>query len=254
MIALESFILFLLFLVWGSFLNVVAYRLIKGQSLIFPRSSCITCHQPIAWFDNIPVISWFFLLGTCRNCHQKISILYPFIELFTAISLTALWHIAPPVYFFSYFIFFSALIVSIRSDLETMLISRIVTINLIPITLLLTLFGLLPISPVASMLGALFGYFILFFVARAFNYLTGKDGMGQGDLDLLAFIGAFLGPLGSWFSLLVGSLTGSIIGIVYLLMTQKERSVKIPFGPFLALGAIGYVLFYKKIIFFFQLM
>lgn len=249
MVPLETFLIFSIFLIWGSFLNVVAYRLIKGQSIIFPGSRCIHCHQPIAWFDNIPLFSWFFLFGKCRHCHQRISILYPFIELCTALSLTLLWYVVPISYFISYFIFFSALIISIRSDLETMLISRVVTINLIPIALFLSAFGLLPIRPVESMLGSLFGYFILFFTARAFKYLTGKEGIGQGDLDLLACIGAFIGPMGSWFTLFAGSLSGSMVGLLYLFMTQQDRTVKIPFGPFLALGAIGYVLFYQNIIY-----
>jgi leader peptidase (prepilin peptidase)/N-methyltransferase len=154
----------------------------------------------------------------------------------------------PTAYFLSYFIFFSALIVTIRSDLETMLMSRFVTIFLLPIAFLLASLKLLPITLTESIIGALLGYTFLFIVARVFSFFTGKDGIGQGDLELLAFIGSFLGIIGCWISLFIGSLIGSISGIIYIILFGKKHTIKLPFGPFLACGAISYTLFHRILI------
>lgn len=218
----------------------------RDQSVVKPRSRCTSCRRKLAWHDLIPVISWICLYGRCRYCHRPISILYPFIELLTAVLMVLLWLLVPHHYFLAYFIFFSALIVTIRSDIETMLISRFVTIFLIPLGLVCAAIGLLPISIVSSMLGAMLGYGFLYAVERVSRIATGKESIGQGDLELLAFIGAFTGPLGCWVSLLFGSLLGSLIGIVYL-GSSIRRDTKIPFGPFLAWGAIIYVFFQNQI-------
>ncbi len=122
-----------------------------------------------------------------------------------------------------------------------MLISRIMTLGLIPLAFLLSHYGRLPITPTESILGALLGYFILFAIAKLFYALRKQEGIGDGDFDLLAFIGAFLGPLGCWVTLFVASILGSIIGGIYVVVMKKERIIKIPFGPFLAAGAIAYV-------------
>ena len=226
---------------WGSFLNVVAYRLIKGD-FFSPRSFCPKCKKIIVWYDNIPIISWIILKAKCRNCKTKISALYPFIEIFTAITMTALYLIVPTKYFFAYFIFFSALIVTIRTDIEFMLISRLTTIFLIPLAFIFSYFQLLPISVTKSLLGIILGYGFLFIISQLFYLLRKKKGMGEGDLELLALIGAFLGPAGCWISLFLGSILGSVYGLIYMIKT-KNRSAIIPFGHFLAFGAISYVLF-----------
>jgi len=199
----------------------------------------------IAWHDNIPVISWMALFGRCRYCKKTISWLYPFIELTTTILLTCLYLYIPHQYFFSYFIFISALIVTIRSDIETMLISRYVTLFLVPVAFLLSWHGLLPISFFASICGAVIGYLFLSIINYIFKYATNKDGIGEGDFDLLCFIGSFTGIFGCWATVTIGSTLGSIFGIIYLLyacyFTEKTISTKIPFGPFLAFSAIMYV-------------
>jgi len=235
--------LFLVFLCWGSFLNVVAYRLIMGQNILYPRSSCPNCSNQIAWYDNIPVLSWIILKGKCRSCRHTISLLYPFIELLTAFSLLALYTIVPHIYFYPYFIFFSALIITIRSDLERMLISQFVTIFLIPLGLLFSWLGWLPIAVANSLLGAVIGYGFLFLMSKIFYFFTGKEGIGQGDLELLGFIGSFIGIAGCWISLFLGSFIGALAGLLYIRTKKEKRYIKIPFGPFLALGAINFVLF-----------
>ncbi len=238
------------FLCWGSFLNVLAYRLIKNQSIITPRSSCPRCHSLIVWYDNIPVISWLLLGGKCRNCHQRISVLYPFIEIFTAIALSLLYITVPTHYFFAYFIFFSALIVTIRSDIETMLISRFMTIFLAPLGCAFSVYGLLPLSLKESISGALFGYFFLLSINYIFKSLRNQNGIGQGDFDLMLFIGSFTGILGCWISITLGSMIGSLYGISTLFLSNNDHSfhnLKIPFGPFLAFGALLFVLAQKQI-------
>lgn len=162
--------------------------------------------------------------------------------------MLALYYAVPHSYFWGYFIFFSALIVTIRSDLENMLISRFMTLFLIPVGLLFTVAHLLPITPFESLLGALIGYFFLSGLAYFFWRITGKEGMGQGDWELLAFIGSFIGPIGCWLTLLLASIIGTFFGGVYMMFYKKDRTIKIPFGPFLACGAFLYVLFHTQLL------
>lgn len=234
-----------LFLIWGSFLNVLAYRFVHNVPLWTPRSLCPHCLHTLAWYDMVPLLSWVILRGRCRWCHQTISALYPFVEMITALLLWSLSLTTSMPATFVYAFFFSALIISIRTDLETMLISRFVTLFIIPIGLGASQLGLIPLTFTESLLGAVFGYGILWLIASVFKLVTRKDGLGQGDMELLAFIGSFIGPLGVWWSLLFGSLTGALVGIVYLLITKSRI---IPFGPFLALGAISFVLLGNHIV------
>ena len=161
--------------------------------------------------------------------------------------MLALFNMVPSHYFPAYFIFFSALIVTIRTDLEFMLISRFVSLYLVPLGWLLSYFNLLPISPYESIVGSISGYLCLGIFGLIFYLVTKKQGLGQGDVELLAFIGSFIGIIGWWSSLMIGSLLGSILGIIYLLLTKKGFGLKIPFGPFLALGAILYTLFQSQL-------
>ena len=230
----------LIFLCWGSFLNVVAFRLVRDEPFT-GRSRCPHCQSTLAWHDLIPVISWLALRGKCRTCSNAISPLYPLIELATAAMMCALVYLTPE-YFAAYFVLFSALIINTRSDLETMLISRATTLWLIPVALACAAAGLLPISLLASAAGCLFGLGVLYGASWLFRRATGQDGLGQGDVDLLALIGAFTGIAGAWWSLTIASVLGSAIGIAYLAFTGKGRMTRIPFGPFLAAGAVAYVL------------
>jgi leader peptidase (prepilin peptidase) / N-methyltransferase len=231
-----------LLLCWGSFLNVVGHRLITNEDIVFLRSHCPHCKTNLAWYDLIPLFSWIWLRGRCRYCHESISYLYPFIELLTALVGILLLICVPAPYWLAYGIFFSALIVSIRTDLEHMLISQYMNIYLIPFSMLACYAGLLPLALSESILGALCGYGFLSLIGYVFGAITGKEGIGGGDLDMLAFIGACTGLTGCWLSLTIGSLLGSIIGVTYLIATGQQQSTRIPFGPFLAAGAIIYVL------------
>lgn len=242
-----------LFLCWGSFLNVIAYRLIHDLPLqINSRSLCPNCHHCISWYDLIPLLSWINLQGKCRHCHNKISPLYPMIEGLTTICLWALFSLIQPQYWLVYFIFISALIITIRTDLETMQISRLVTLCLIPLPITLSLLfyashPLIPLSLSSVMIGALFGYLILWLINKLFYWYSGQNGLGEGDFELLACIGAFIGPAGAWFSLAIGSIAGALTGLILIILHQAPTSRLLPFGPFLALGALTYLLFQDKL-------
>ncbi|MBA2307429.1 prepilin peptidase [Candidatus Dependentiae bacterium] len=225
---------------------MVAYRIIQGKGLL-ERSYCPRCRRPIARYDLIPVISWIFLRGLCRSCKEPISILYPFIEVLTAVLAVATYHHLDPHYWLAYGLFFSALIVVIRTDFETMLISRYTTWCMIPVGSVLAALGALPLTLQQSLLGACFGYVVLWIIARAFYAVRSIEGLGEGDLDLLAMIGSFTGILGAWTSLFIGSFFGAIIGLIVVFIT-KDRSRAIPFGPWLSLGAIIYVFTQKSLL------
>jgi len=162
--------------------------------------------------------------------------------------MVTLFLLMPVSYIPAYFIFFSALIVTIRTDIETLLISRIVTLFLVPAGILFSFLKLLPITPLNSISGALLGYFFLYFFSKLFQKITQREGIGSGDFDLLAFIGSFTGITGCWMSLLIGSVLGSLFGIIQIILGKASRTTKIPFGPFLAIGALIFVLLQGSII------
>lgn len=255
MLMFITLILSLFYLSWGSFLNVVAFRLVNDVSFLKSRSFCPLCQKKISFYDNIPLISWILLRGRCRHCNGRISVLYPFIEMITFVLMFALTvHVFDglPVNldslstFFSYFVFFTALIISTRTDLQAMVIPQLFTLWLVPIAILFAFLGFLKITLFQSLVGAFFGYAILWGIAKLFKVITKRDGMGVGDMEFLAMIGAFLGPVGVWFSLTIASLIGVILGGGYLFINKKIKG-QIPFGPFLALGAILYF-FYQDFI------
>jgi len=162
--------------------------------------------------------------------------------------MVALFNFIPACYIPAYFILFSALIVTIRTDIETLLISRIVTLFLVPIGVLFSFLKLIPITPLNSISGTLFGYFFLYSFSKIFQKITHREGIGSGDFDLLAFIGSFTGITGCWISLMIGSLLGSLFGLNQIIRGKAHRTTKIPFGPFLAIGALIFALFQDSII------
>ncbi|MBN2267261.1 MAG: prepilin peptidase [Candidatus Babeliaceae bacterium] len=225
-------------LCWGSLLNVIAYCSTHGETIWRPRSHCPHCLQNVDWYDLIPIISWFVLRGSCRHCRTSISPLYPFIELIGASAALLLWYAVQPAYIPLYFIFFSALIITIRTDAETLTIDRLYTLALIPFALLASTMKLLPITPLESLLGLSLGYGILALV-RIFSRIMRKhDGIGQGDLELLATIGAFTGPIGCWFALLIGTICGAFYGLLFSSRQGLSAQTMIPLGAFLALAAL----------------
>lgn len=228
-------------LIWGSFLNVVAFRLVHNYSLLIPRSFCPHCKQSISWYDLIPVLSWFILRGRCRLCKAPISFLYPLIELLTALAFISIALYSPPHYWLFYGIFFSALIIITRADIETMTIPPYIIPLSILAAFILCLFNVAPISVTESMLGALLGYCLLWIIAHSYKILRKQEGLGEGDFDILALVGAYLGVYGAWFTLLCASIGGALFGLILISSQRANHTSAIPFGPWLAWGAIVYM-------------
>jgi leader peptidase (prepilin peptidase) / N-methyltransferase len=246
---IEIFI-FLFGLCWGSFLNVLAFRLLHGHEWILKRSFCPKCNKILPWYDLIPVVSWLLLKTQCRFCKQRISWLYPLIELLAGALALLLYMQVKAIYIPAYFIFFSALLVTIRTDLEDFTIFLVMTWALVPISLISSYFGYLPITITESALGIAVGYAVLWFVKKIYFMSTGIEGIGSGDLNLLAMIGSFVGIEGILSTLLAGSFTGLVFGSIYFIFFSKDKDVlskftkfKIPFGVFLSIGAIIYTFF-----------
>lgn len=234
---------------WGSFLNVVGYRLLHPKYFFSKRSICPHCKSTIAWYDLVPIISYIILRAQCRNCSKPISPLYPLIELITAAALTLAFFNIPLRYFVpAYFIWLSALIVNVRTDLDELLIPRLSSIALVPALWFFAGIGILPITLLDSIGASIacFGFFWL--IGYIFNRATGYQGLGEGDYDLYALIGAGIGFIGAWFTLLIGSLLGVLCGIVYGLLVGRFNQLRLPFAPFLVSGAFIYLLFYQRLL------
>lgn len=236
----------------GSFLNVCIYRLPRGESIVWPGSHCPSCGGPVAWYDNVPVLSYFWLRGRCRNCRIPIPIRYPLIEAANAAGyLLILWVFGATWTTVLYCILFSALLVVTGTDLSHKIIPNVVTVP----GIVLGLVGaatVLPVSPVNALLGVAVGGGILWALAWASPYLFGKEGMGGGDIKLLAMIGAFLGWKPALLTIMIGSLAGSIIGIALIALRFMKREEYIPFGPFLVLGALVSMFFAQPLIEWYQ--
>lgn len=226
-------------LCWGSFLNALAYRLVHTNiPLTAQRSHCPHCQHQLAWYDLIPLLSYLQLRGHCRYCHTPISPLYLLIEAGTVLVLYPIFTNFAPQYWLSYFLLFSALLINIRTDLETYLLSLYTTLYLVPVGWLLAFLGYAPVSLIASLLGAGLGYGLLWGVNRLYHWYSGRQGLGVGDGYLLAAIGAFTGPVSVWFSLMIGAFLGSLYGLTLLTTRRHTLTSILPFGPCLAAGAI----------------
>ncbi|MEK6790236.1 MAG: prepilin peptidase [Deltaproteobacteria bacterium] len=232
----------------GSFLNVCIYRIPAGRSIVFPGSSCPACGQAIAFYDNIPVFSYLLLRGRCRRCAAPFSFQYPLVELLSAVFATALFiRSGASVETLIYFVFISALIVITFIDLEHRIIPDVISLPGIPIGFAAS-FVLPAMNWQDSAIGVLAGGGILLAIAVAYYVVAKNEGMGGGDVKLLAMIGAFLGWQGALMTLLLASLSGSIIGLAMMLLYGKDSKYAIPFGPFLAAGALAYLFLGRRLI------
>ena len=229
----------------GSFLNVCIFRLPKEESIIWPGSHCPHCKKPIKFYDNIPLISYLLLGGKCRQCHSSISLQYPLVEGITALSsLIVFMEFGPSLSYLFYFSFVAALIVITVIDLYHQIIPDVISLPGIGVGLLASL--MIPqITFSNSLLGILLGGGSLFLIATVYQWLFKREGMGGGDVKLLAMIGAFLGWKAVILTILLGSLIGSITGIIVMVSKGKDFKYAIPFGPFLSLGAV-IALFYGE--------
>ncbi len=222
----------------GSFLNVCICRLPKEESIVWPGSHCPHCQKPIKFYDNIPVFSYFLLRGKCRHCKGPISIQYPLVEGITALGTVFLiMRFGVSLSFLFYFAFIAALIVVTVIDLYHQIIPDVISLPGIGVGLLASL--LIPeITFWNSLFGVLLGGGSLFLVATLYQWIFKREGMGGGDVKLLAMVGAFLGWKAVILTILLSSLIGSIAGIVVMVLKGKDFKYAIPFGPFLSLGAV----------------
>ncbi|MEK2644476.1 prepilin peptidase [Bdellovibrio sp. BCCA] len=232
---------FILGAIFGSFANVVIYRLPKEESVVKPRSYCYNCKTPIKWYDNIPIFSWFILRGKCRHCGAKFSFRYPLVELIMAGLFTLSFHYVGFSWsLLEYLIFIFGLVVCTFIDLDHMILPDEFTLSGIVIGLVGA-----ALNPHREFLDALFGVLMgggfLWGMAYVYYLLTKQEGMGGGDIKLLAWIGALLGWKAIPFVIMSSAIIGSVIGLIAARKQKAGLKTVIPFGPYLALGAILYL-------------
>jgi leader peptidase (prepilin peptidase)/N-methyltransferase len=235
-------------MVVGSFLNVCICRMPKNESIISPPSHCPHCSYQIRWYDNIPLLSYLLLRGKCRGCGAHISLQYPLVELLNGIlTLFIYLHFGPTLACAVLVLFCSALVVITFIDIEHQIIPDEISLPGIVVGFILSFF-LKSHTWLNSLLGILLGGGSLLLVAYSYQRLTGKDGMGGGDIKLLAMMGAFLGWKAVPFIIFASSLFGSIIGVSIMLLQKKDSKLAIPFGPYLAFGAVLYIFYGEPLI------
>lgn len=248
--------LFVFGAVIGSFLNVCIYRIPRNQSIIWPASRCPSCSNPINFYDNIPVFSYFLLRGRCRYCKAKISGRYPFVEAFNGfIFLLVFWRFGLEWSSAIYFVLCSALIVITFIDYDFQIIPDRITLPGIPVGLAAGSFILpdpflrtTPLGLMASLIGAAGGFSFFYMVAFLSLRILKKEGMGGGDIKLMAMVGAFLGWKAVLLTTFLGSLFGAIIGVGLMVFRGREKGSLIPFGPFLAMGTLISLFFGQEIL------
>jgi len=244
---IEMFI-FLMGLCIGSFLNVCIYRLPESKSIVHPRSMCPNCDTLIPFYDNIPLFSYLWLKGQCRRCKVKISMRYPMVELLGGlVALGTYLRFGLTIETLIYYVFIAALLVVTFIDLDHRIIPDVITLPGIPICFAAS-FALPAITYKDALLGILVGGGSLFLVAWVYTILTKKEGMGGGDIKLLAMMGAIVGWKGVLFTIFVASLVGTLAGFAVMLQSRKGMKLAVPFGPFLSIGSITYIFFGTELV------
>lgn len=254
-----SWLVFIFGLCVGSFLNVCIHRLPKEQSVIQPRSRCPHCGHAIAAYDNLPLVSYLLLRGRCRRCKQRISPLYPAVELLTGLAfLLVYFRFAFSPFALKAALLASALIVLIFTDVRERLLPDAITYPGIGVGLLLAFWipvgdgaaallarTLLESSPpvwalsvVDGLLGGLLGGGLLFALGEVWYRLRQVEAMGLGDVKMMAMVGLFFGLKLTILTLLLGSLVGSLVGGVFMLLAGKDSKYELPLGSFLGLAAL----------------
>ncbi len=256
---IETIVAALLGLLIGSFLNVCIYRWPQNLSVVRPRSHCARCHETIAWYDNIPILSYALLGGKCRRCHAPISMRYPIVELLTAAAFAYFWWNANTLFAGVKACVFAAMLIGlVFCDLEARILPDEITLGGIVAGLAFAYMTPMPrqIEPivaslagteisgsVASLLEAAAGAVVpagfLWLFGWLYSKVRRREGLGFGDVKLMAMIGAFLGLGGSLLALFVGSIAGSVIGYAYIKIRGEDASTyELPFGAFLGAAAL----------------
>ncbi len=249
----------------GSFLNVCIYRLPRDLSVVRPRSYCPECEHPIPWYDNIPLVSFLLLGGRCRHCHRRIPFRYPLVELLTggAFFAAVILH-GSTLFAFKLCLFAAILVELIFSDIEERILPDEFTLGgmfagfilaaVVPMDhglvyiLLTPALGPVAVSVAESVAGAAFTGGALWAVGWLYQKIRHKEGLGLGDVKMVGMIGAFLGLHQTLLTLMVGSLAGSIIGLLYIYGMRKDPATyELPYGSFLGAAALWFALFGRMI-------
>ena len=227
-------------LLFGSFANVCVHRIPLRISIVSPRSRCPVCEHEIAWYDNIPLVSWLMLSGKCRSCRAPISIRYPLLELLMGLSWAGLaWKFGWSPVLIQALVMISLLWILTLIDLETGLLPNLLTFPGIAAGLLFSFWaGHLQ----DAIIGVVVGYGAFWLVARLFLLFTGREGMGYGDFKLLAMLGAFMGWQALPFVIFASSLVGAVVGSVFILLARRKMRAEIPYGPYLAAAGVVWFL------------
>jgi leader peptidase (prepilin peptidase)/N-methyltransferase len=229
----------LLGLIVGSFLNAAIFRIPRGYLLTLPkRSMCISCKKKLMWFHNIPILSYLFLKGRCAYCKKQISFRYPMVEVLTAMLFYAVVRNFGFSFSTLYYCVFAAFLIAVTFiDLDFRIIPDRFSIGGIILGVVFSPF-VFEHSFVEALLGALGGFGLLWFMAFIYEKITGREGMGFGDVKYLGMIGAFLGFHSALTSLVLASFIGAIVGVILILVQKKNLKTALPFGPFLTVGAL----------------
>lgn len=225
----------------GSFLNVCIFRIPAKESIVKPLSRCPHCQHPIRFYDNIPIVSFILLRARCRDCGGNISWRYPLVELVTAIlALLLFMRFGLTLHFVVLFIFTAVLIVITFIDLDHQIIPDILTLPGIPLFFLAAVF-IVKVPWLEALIGLLIGGGVLFAIAFVYQIITKREGMGGGDIKLLAMIGGFFGWKSLIFILLFSSFAGALVGVAAMIIKKQDMKYAVPFGPFLSAAAVAYI-------------
>lgn len=221
----------------GSFLNVVIYRLPLGQSLVSPPSRCPKCGNTLKWHDNFPIFGWILLGGRCRQCKNPISIQYPIVEFITAVLFVlVVWLTLPGPLLISRLLLVCILIALFGIDLEHQILPNSITLPGIVIGVLLSTIA--PPGLRDSLIGVVLGGGILYAIAWGYYLWRREEGLGMGDVKMLAMVGAFLGWKAVLVTLVFSSFSGALIGVALIASQRGNMKLALPFGTFLALGTL----------------
>lgn len=221
----------------GSFLNVCIYRLPQGKSIVWPSSACPRCRRQLSWFENIPVASFLVLRARCRTCRAPIGWRYPLVEALTALMFAcAWWYFGPGLLLVSRVVFGCVLLVLFAIDLEHHLLPNAITLPGIVVGFAFSFFT----EPgwIASLIGIAFGGGVLYLIAEVYYRIRHEEGLGMGDVKMLAMIGAFLGWKLTLVTLIMASVSGSVIGVLLIVTKRGDMKYALPFGTFLAIGSV----------------
>ena len=221
----------------GSFLNVVIYRLPRGKSVVWPASACGSCGRELRWFENVPVLSWVVLGAKCARCKSPISVQYPLVELTTALLFVLVTWLTPvgPL-LAARLLFVCALVVLFGIDLEHQLLPNVITLPGVVVGVIFSLVN--PPGLRDSLIGVVLGGGVLYAIAAGYYLWRREEGLGMGDVKMLAMIGAFLGWQAVLLTLVLSSISGAVLGVTMMALQRGDMKYALPFGTFLAIGAL----------------